>query len=145
MNNKIYKCRWFYSLLMVAAATGFGYFSIAPTNAVALSGTLGSSYLLVVGKTANDGTGRTNLGVPDFTTIGEALKVIPKVYSTAGGCKARYVIRVLPGVYKERVTMKRCVDIEGSGELATRITAPGGGGRRGTPRPPRSGVPTRRS
>ena len=34
----------------------------------------------------------------------------------------RYLVRVGPGVYAEEVTMKPWVDIEGSGELVTKIT-----------------------
>jgi hypothetical protein len=92
---------------------------------IVLAGTLGGSYTLVVGKTSGDNTGRSQLAVPDFTTITAALNKIPNVYSN-GACSARYLIRVLPGVYSERVTMKPCVDIEGSGELTTKITAAGG-------------------
>lgn len=82
------------------------------------------AYTLTVGKNTNDNTGRT-LAAPDFTTITAALNKIPNVYSN-GACSARYLVKVLPGVYNERVTMKPCVDIEGSGELASKITTPGG-------------------
>jgi hypothetical protein len=82
------------------------------------------AYTLTVGKNTNDNTGRP-LVAPDFITITAALNKIPNVYSN-GKCSARYLVKVLPGVYNERVRMKPCVDIEGSGELATKITAPGG-------------------
>jgi hypothetical protein len=36
-----------------------------------------------------------------------------------------YLVKVMPGVYTETVTMKQYVDIEGSGELSTRITYTG--------------------
>jgi hypothetical protein len=97
---------------------------------IVLTGTLGGSYTLIVGKTSGDNTGRSQLAVPDFTTITAALNKIPNVYniggSGAGECSARYLVKVLPGTYNERVTMKPCVDIEGSGELTTKITAAGG-------------------
>ena len=38
----------------------------------------------------------------------------------------RYLVKVMPGVYSERVTMKSYVDIEGAGELTTKITYTGG-------------------
>jgi hypothetical protein len=94
---------------------------------IELTGTLGSAYTLTVGKKyANDNTGRTQQAVPDFTSLTEALNKIPNNIYSNGACSARYLIKVLPGVYNERVTMKPCVDIEGSGELTTKITAPSG-------------------
>jgi hypothetical protein len=95
---------------------------------IELTGTLGGSHTLVVGKTAGDGTGRSQLAVADFTTITAALNKIPNNLYSNGACSARYLIKVLPGVYNERVTMKSCVDIEGSGELTTTLTAAGGTG-----------------
>jgi hypothetical protein len=91
-----------------------------------LAGALGGSYTLVVGKTSGDNTGRSQLAVPDFTTITAALNKIPGNIYNGNACSARYLVKVLPGVYSERVTMKPCVDIEGSGELTTKITAAGG-------------------
>jgi hypothetical protein len=94
---------------------------------IELAGTLGGAYTLIVGKTnTSDNTGRTQMSVPDFTTIAAALKRIPNNLYSNGACSARYLVKVLPGVYSERVKMKPCVDIEGSGELTTRITAAGG-------------------
>lgn len=84
-------------------------------------------YRLVVGTGIDDdGTGRT-LAKPDYATITAALNAIPSGNYDGTTCSARYLVKVLPGVYPERVTMKPCVDIEGSGELTTRITAAGGG------------------
>jgi hypothetical protein len=85
------------------------------------------AYTLVVAQNASDGTGRT-LIMPDFTSIMAALNSVPSgLYNaTSGACGARYLVKVLPGTYNERVTMKPCVDIEGSGELATTLAAPGG-------------------
>jgi hypothetical protein len=56
----------------------------------------------------------------DFTTITAALDSITDASDTN-----RYLIYVAPGVYNERVTMKEYVDIEGSGELTTKITFTG--------------------
>ncbi|MCC6347327.1 MAG: hypothetical protein IT388_09100 [Nitrospirales bacterium] len=53
----------------------------------------------------------------DFTGIQTALDSITNASDTN-----RYLVRVAPGVYTERVTMKHYVDIEGSGELTTKIT-----------------------
>jgi hypothetical protein len=59
----------------------------------------------------------------DFTSVQAALNSI----TDASGSK-HYLVWVGPGTYNGRVQMKRFVDIEGAGELATRITASGGGG-----------------
>lgn len=53
----------------------------------------------------------------NYTTITAALNSITTASDTN-----RYLIKVMPGVYTERVTMKQYVDIEGAGELATKIT-----------------------
>ena len=53
----------------------------------------------------------------DYTTISDALDSI-----TTASDSNRYLVKVMPGVYNERVVMKEYVDIEGSGELNTRIT-----------------------
>jgi hypothetical protein len=59
----------------------------------------------------------------DFTSVQAALNSI-----TDASNSKHYLVWVGPGTYNERVQMKPFVDIEGAGELATRITAPGGGG-----------------
>ena len=56
----------------------------------------------------------------DFDTITAALDSI-----VDAGEMNRYLVKVMPGVYYERVTMKPYVDIEGSGELVTKITYTG--------------------
>ncbi len=56
----------------------------------------------------------------NYATISAALAAI-----TDAGDTNRYLVRVMPGIYSEQVTMKPYVDIEGSGELATRITYTG--------------------
>lgn len=56
----------------------------------------------------------------DFDTITAALDSI-----VDAGEANRYLVKVMPGVYTERVTMKPYVDIEGAGELATKITYTG--------------------
>lgn len=59
----------------------------------------------------------------DFTSVQAALDSI----IDASDIK-HYLVWVGPGTYNERVQMKPFVDIEGAGELATRITASGGSG-----------------
>lgn len=56
----------------------------------------------------------------DFTTITAALNSI-----TANSASNHFTIYVAPGVYSETVTMKPYVDIEGTGELTTKITYTG--------------------
>jgi hypothetical protein len=56
----------------------------------------------------------------DFTTITAARNSIADASATN-----RYLIYVAPGTYTEAVTMKPYVDIEGAGELATKITRAG--------------------
>ncbi len=56
----------------------------------------------------------------DYNTITAALDSITTATDTN-----RYLIYVAPGVYTERVTMKPYVDIEGAGELTTKITFTG--------------------
>ncbi len=53
----------------------------------------------------------------DFTSIQDALGSITDASPTN-----HYLVWVGPGVYSEQVTMKEYVDIEGSGEQATKIT-----------------------
>jgi hypothetical protein len=68
----------------------------------------------------------------DFTTINDALNSITDASDTNG-----YLVKVMPGVYTEQVTMKQHVDIEGSGELVTKsrrgqrgvVHGHGGGGQ----------------
>ncbi len=55
-----------------------------------------------------------------FTSIQAALNSI-----TDADWTNRYLIWVAPGVYTERVTMKPHIDIEGAGELATKLTYTG--------------------
>ncbi|WP_275575292.1 DNRLRE domain-containing protein [Methylocucumis oryzae] len=102
------------------------------TGATGLQGDPGSTgvagpyaFVLVVGKSA-DGSGRA-LAAPEYASINAALATIPSDLQGVGGiCSAHYLIKVLPGTYAERVSMKPCVDIEGSGQLSTYITAAGG-------------------
>ncbi len=56
----------------------------------------------------------------DFTTITDALDSI-----TTARAGNPFTVYVAPGVYTETVTMKPYVDIEGAGELVTRITHAG--------------------
>jgi hypothetical protein len=59
----------------------------------------------------------------DFNTISAALSSI-----TDNSAANRYLIYVAPGTYTETVTMKEYVDIEGAGELMTKITQVGSAG-----------------
>ncbi len=56
----------------------------------------------------------------DFDTISAALDSIGDA-SDAN----RYLVKVMPGIYNEQVMMKPYVDIEGAGELTTKITCTG--------------------
>ncbi len=58
----------------------------------------------------------------DYTTIGAALTAISDAAATN-----RYLVWVAPGVYTESVTMEPYVDIQGAGELVTKITYQGSG------------------
>jgi hypothetical protein len=57
----------------------------------------------------------------DFTSVVDALASI-----TDASASNPYVIKVAPGTYEGRVTLKSYVDIEGSGQGVTTLTAPGG-------------------
>jgi hypothetical protein len=57
----------------------------------------------------------------DYATITAALNSI-----TTASATNHYLVRVMPGVYTEHVTMTQYVDIEGAGELTTKITYTGG-------------------
>jgi hypothetical protein len=59
----------------------------------------------------------------DFTSVQSALDSI-----TDASASKHYLVWVGPGTYNEQVQMKPFVDIEGAGELATKITASVGGG-----------------
>lgn len=59
----------------------------------------------------------------DFTSVQAALASI-----TDNTSANRYLVWVGPGTYTETVTMKQFVDIEGAGEILTKITAPGATG-----------------
>jgi hypothetical protein len=63
----------------------------------------------------------------DYTSVQAAIDSI----DTASESN-RYLVKVMPGVYNERVVMKEYVDIEGSGELNTRITYTGSSTLQGT-------------
>jgi len=56
----------------------------------------------------------------DFDSVQKALNSI-----TDNSPANRYLVWVAPGVYTETVTMKQYVDIQGAGELVTKITYPG--------------------
>ena len=56
----------------------------------------------------------------DFTSIQAALDSI-----TDASDDNRYLVYVAPGIYSEQVMMKQFVDIEGAGELTTKITFTG--------------------
>ena len=56
----------------------------------------------------------------DFASVQAALDSI-----SDNGAANRYLVWVAPGTYTETVTMKPHVDVQGAGELATKITAAG--------------------
>ncbi|KPA12434.1 Pectinesterase, catalytic domain protein, partial [Candidatus Magnetomorum sp. HK-1] len=56
----------------------------------------------------------------DYTSINAAIDSI-----TDYGVSSRYVIKIGPGTYNERIALPGYVDIEGSGKNSTIITAPG--------------------
>jgi hypothetical protein len=73
----------------------------------------------------NSGSSHQNIKVVaksggDFTTITAALNSI-----SDASASNHYLVYVAPGTYGEQVTMKPFVDIEGAGELATRISFTG--------------------
>jgi hypothetical protein len=57
----------------------------------------------------------------DFTSIQAALEYIEDDASPENHC----LVYIAPGVYNEQVTMKPFIDIEGAGELTTKITFTG--------------------
>ncbi len=114
--------------LVSTVATGISPLAVASStlvdalNADLLDGEHGSAFqrhhanVVVVAKSGGD-----------FDTVSAALASISDASDTN-----RYIVKVMPGVYTEQVTMKRYVDIEGSGELTTRITFDGTSGSTGT-------------
>ncbi|MEO8285151.1 MAG: hypothetical protein ABI670_01805 [Chloroflexota bacterium] len=107
-----------YLEIAVRQTGGGGYTTLSPRQAItpapyALYALKAKGYKNVV-TVAQDGG--------DFTSIQAALNSI-----TTNAVANRYLVWVGPGTYTERVTMKPYVDIEGSGELTTRITFAGGG------------------
>src|SRR6266567_7758241 len=58
-------------------------------------------------------------GIKTFNSIGGALASITPVGND------HYVIKVMPGVYTEQVTLKQNVDLVGSGQSATTVTYAG--------------------
>jgi hypothetical protein len=94
------------------SSTGSGFTLLTPDRRIAAV-----PYALRAEKEGNVITVAKSGG--DFTSIQAALTSITDASATNG-----YLIRVAPGVYSERVTMKPYVDIEGSGEAVTKITYP---------------------
>lgn len=87
-------------------------------------------FVLLVGPNSADETGRA-VRTADYAVVADALNAIPGNLYQNGLCRARYLVKILPGTYEGRVTMKPCVDIEGSGENATILTAAGGNSNSG--------------
>ncbi len=97
------------------SATPFAHYAVLAENARLLDGWDSSAFqqkydnVIVVAKSGGD-----------FTSIQAALDSITTASDTN-----RFLVWVAPGVYQERVTMKPYVDIQGAGELTTKITYSG--------------------
>ena len=109
--------RWLATAVRCPAGAG-SYSSLTPQELNAVPYALGAPWSGVSGKPSNTLIVAKNGG--DFNTITEALNSISGASDTN-----RYLVKIMPGVYAETVTMKPYVDIEGSGELATKITYTG--------------------
>ncbi len=92
------------------SSTGSGFVVLSPDRRIAAV-----PYALRAEKEGNVITVAKSGG--DFTSVQAALDSI-----TDAGAANPYLIRVAPGVYDGRVTMKSYVDIEGSGEAVTKLT-----------------------
>jgi hypothetical protein len=109
--------RWLATAVRCPAGTG-SYSSLTPQELNAVPYALGAPWSGISGKPSNTLIVAKSGG--DFNTITEALN------SISGASDAnRYLVKVMPGVYTETVTMKAYVDLEGSGELVTKITYSG--------------------
>jgi len=106
-----------YLAIAVACPSGGSYTNLDPREAVspapyALT-SLYTAYKNVLVVTTTGG---------QYNSITAALNSI----GTSASATNRYLIYVAPGTYTETVTMKQYVDIEGAGELTTKITQVGG-------------------
>lgn len=93
----------------VVESTSGGFKFPDGTVQTTASGPFGPAHLVIVAKSGGD-----------YATIQAALDSI----ADASGANP-YLVHVAPGVFAERVTMKPWVDIEGSGQNATVISAAG--------------------
>jgi pectin methylesterase-like acyl-CoA thioesterase len=109
--------RWLATAVRCPAGSG-SYTSLTPQELNAAPYALSAPWSGISGKPSNTLVVAKSGG--DFNTITAALSSI----SDASEAN-RYLVKVMPGVYTETVTMKQYVDIEGSGELTTKITYTG--------------------
>ena len=116
--------RWLATAVRCPAGSG-SYTSLTPQELNAAPYALSAPWSGISGKPSNTVIVAKSGG--DYNTITAALNSI-----SAASDINRYLVKVMPGVYTETVTMKQYVDIEGSGELATKITYTGNAGIYGT-------------
>ena len=106
--------RWLAIAVRCPVSSG-SYASLSPQELNAAPYALSAPWSGISGKPSNTLIVAKSGG--DFNTITAALDSI-----TAASDTNRYLVKVMPGVYTETLWMKAYVDIEGSGELATKIT-----------------------
>jgi Pectinesterase len=111
-----------YLAISVACPSGGAYTDLSPREPITPA-----PYALTALKTAYKNVLVVAKSGGHYNTISAALTSISDNSTTN-----RYLIWVAPGTYTEVVTMKDYVDIEGAGELQTKITFTSTGGSSGT-------------
>lgn len=103
--------RWLAIAVRCPAGSG-SYTALAPRQALTAT-----PYALTAMKTAYKNVLVVAKNGGHYNTISAALDSITDASNTN-----RYLVWIAPGVYTEKVTMKSFVDLEGAGELTTKIT-----------------------